>query len=293
MPLIDGKQTAAKILEEIAREVSSLPGHSRTPCVAFIRVGEDPASVSYVRNKEKAAAKVGFRSMLKVFPDDITPEQLLIEVDKLNEDPDVDGILVQSPLPSQHCEKTVFQRVLPQKDVDGFHPLNQGLLVAEAPEAFHSCTPAGLVELLRRHEIQTSGKHVVIVGRSTIVGKPAALLFLRKHAFGDATVTVCHSRSTDMPKITRQADILIAAVGRAGLITEDMVKPGAVVLDVGINRIEDPSRKSGFRLVGDVDFDGVSPKASWITPVPGGVGPMTVAMLMANTWKAYQMKTPR
>ena len=286
MKLIDGKQIAATILEEIAEEVAKL-GETK-PAVTFIRVGEDPASVSYVRNKERAAAKTGILGELKVFPESITQEELLAEVELLNNDPNIHGILVQAPLPNHIDERTIFRAVLPEKDVDGFHTVNIGKLCQEDPSGSIACTPAGIIELLKRSEISTEGKHVVVLGRSLIVGKPVALLFLQKGVFGNATVTVCHSRTKDIASVIRQADIVVAAIGRAHFVTADMLKPGAVVIDVGINRIEDSSRKSGYRLVGDVDFDAASEVVSAITPVPGGVGPMTVAMLMQNTLRAYK-----
>lgn len=290
MKLIEGKPLAEAVLAEVAATVSKLTGE--TPGVTFIRVGEDPASVSYVGTKEKRAAEVGIRSDLKVFPATITQAELFAEIDALNADPSVDGILVQAPLPPHLDERAVFNRVSPAKDVDGFNSANLGRLVQDDPAAFVACTPAGIAEMIARSGIETAGKHVVVIGRSLIVGKPAALLFLRKGPFADATVTVCHSRTTDLAAITRQADILIAAIGRAHFVTAEMVKPGAVVIDVGINRLEDPSAKRGYRVVGDVDFAAVSPKTSAITPVPGGVGLMTVAMLMANTLKAFQQSRP-
>jgi methylenetetrahydrofolate dehydrogenase (NADP+)/methenyltetrahydrofolate cyclohydrolase len=291
MQLIDGKAIAAQVLRELAEQVADLGPPA--PCVAFIRVGDDPASVSYVRSKEKRAAETGIESRLHLFPETITEASLLREVEQLNADPSVHGILVQAPLPGQISEKKVFNHVLPNKDVDGFSAANLGRLVQEDPDAFVACTPAGIVELLHRSKIETEGKHVVVVGRSLIVGKPASLLFLRKAALGNATVTVCHSRTRDLAGITRQADILIAAIGRPRFITDDMVKEGAVVIDVGINRVEDAERPRGYRLVGDVDFDSVAPRTSFITPAPGGVGPMTVAMLMKNTVKARQLASAK
>ncbi|MCC5789276.1 MAG: bifunctional methylenetetrahydrofolate dehydrogenase/methenyltetrahydrofolate cyclohydrolase FolD [Opitutales bacterium] len=286
MELIHGNAIAEQIITELTKEVSSLSGPR--PCVAFIRVGEDPASVSYVRKKEKTAAKIGIESRLLVFPEAIGQKELFQEIDRLNEDPSVNGILIQAPLPSQIVEKEAFRRVRPEKDVDGFHTWNLGLLCQEEKEGFVACTPAGVIELLKRTGIVLRGKRLVVVGRSLIVGKPLALLGMAKGEFGDATVTVCHSRTPDLAGTVRQADIIVAAIGRAHFITADMVKEGAVVIDVGINRIPDDSRKSGYRLVGDVDFENVSPRSSYITPVPGGVGPMTVAMLMKNTLKAYR-----
>ena len=286
MKLIDGKLIAATILEEITEEVTQL-GEEK-PRVIFIRVGEDPASVSYVRNKERAAAMTGIRADLRVFPESVTEKELVSEVEALNQDSSVHGILVQAPLPGHIDEAKIFRAVLPEKDVDGFHNVNIGKLCQEDPTGSVACTPAGIIELLKRSNISVEGKHVVVLGRSLIVGKPVALLFLQKGPFANATLTVCHSRTKDIASITRQADILVAAIGRAHFVTVDMLKPGSVVIDVGINRIEDTSRKRGYRLVGDVDFEAASEIVSAITPVPGGVGPMTVAMLMQNTLQAFK-----
>ncbi len=286
MKLIDGKGIAATILEEITEEVSTFGDEK--PAVTFVRVGEDPASVSYVRNKERAAATTGIISDLKVFPETITQDELIQEIRSLNENPSVHGILVQAPLPPHIDEGVIFRTVLPEKDVDGFHTVNIGKLCQEDPSGSVACTPAGVIELLKRSDITTEGKHVVVLGRSLIVGKPVSLLFLQKGAFGNATVTVCHSKTLNIASIVKQADIVVAAIGRAHFVTADMLKPGAVVIDVGINRIEDDTRKSGYRLVGDVDFEAAKSIVSAITPVPGGVGPMTVAMLMKNTLRAFQ-----
>ena len=288
MELIDGNAIAENILAQIAAEVAQIPG--RPPAVAFLRVGEDPASVSYVAKKQKVAAQVGMTSRLEIFPSATTQAELLAKIDQLNLDPLVDGILVQSPLPKHMDETAVFNHVSPNKDVDGFNTLNLGKLVQEDPSGFVACTPAGIVELIRRAGVETDGRHVVVVGRSLIVGKPVGLLLLQKGLPGNATVTFCHSRTRDLPAHTRQADILIAAIGRPRFITGDMVREGATVIDVGINRIADPSKKSGYRIVGDVDFDAVAPRVARITPVPGGVGPMTVAMLMSNTLKAWKKR---
>lgn len=288
MRIINGKAIASQIVDELAAEVAALEG--RKPAVAFVRVGEDPASVSYVRTKERTAQKIGIRSELRVFPDSISEAALLAEIDQLNQDDETDGILVQAPLPSHIDERTVFNHVAPGKDVDGFSAINLGRLVQEDPDAFVACTPAGIVEMIQREGIGTEGKHVVVVGRSLIVGKPAGLLFMRKHALANATVTVAHSRTADLPGIIRQADILIAAIGRPSFITADMVKEGVVVFDVGINRVEDASQPKGYRITGDVDFDNVAPKSEAISPVPGGVGQMTVAMLMVNTLKAFRRR---
>lgn len=286
MELINGNEIAHNIIEELKVKVANI--HGSKPCVVFIRIGEDAASVSYVRKKEKIAASIGIKSRLKILPENITQDQLLNEVDKENQDPSVHGILVQAPLPSHIEERIIFNRVSPHKDVDGFNALNLGKLCQEQKDAFISCTPAGILELIERKKIPTEGKHVVVLGRSLIVGKPVGMLFLRKGFPGNATVTFCHSRTPDLERHTQMADILIAAMGKPEFVTGDMVKQGATVIDVGINRIEDPSKKSGFRLVGDVHFEQVAPKAQFITPVPGGVGPMTVAMLMCNTLQAFQ-----
>jgi len=288
MELIDGNRIAADIVAELTAEVSALPG--RKPCIALVRVGEDPASVSYVRNKEKMAAAIGITSRVLLPPATITPGDLFALIDRLNADPAVDGILVQSPLPDPHDETAVFRRIAPEKDVDGLGTINLGKIAQDDDTGFVCCTPAGIMELLARSGVRLAGRHVVVIGRSLLVGKPFALLALQKKAAANATVTVCHSRTADLPAIARQADVLVAAIGRPEFVTAAMVKPGAVVIDVGINRVADATRKSGYRLVGDVDFAGVAPVASRITPVPGGVGPMTVAMLMKNTLKAYRQR---
>ena len=285
MDLINGNEIAKIIIEELKTRVENFKDGK--PCVTFIRVGEDPASVSYVRKKEKTADSIGIESRLKVFPKDITQGDLLDYITELNQADDVHGILVQAPLPRHIDDKTVFNHVSPSKDVDGFNATNLGKLCQEEEDAFISCTPAGIIELIKRKNIPTEGKHVVILGRSLIVGKPAGMLFLRKGFPGNATVTFCHSRTPDLENHTRKADILVAAIGKPHFVTADMVQNGAVIIDVGINRILDSTKKSGFRLVGDVDFEKVAPKSKYITPVPGGVGPMTVAMLMNNTVEAY------
>jgi len=286
MEVIDGNAVAGDLLEELAGNIQTF--EDRKPCVVFIRVGEDPASVSYVRKKEKTAAEVGIESRLFVFPESLTENELLEKISELNNDPSVHGILVQAPLPSHMDDRRVFNHVSPSKDVDGFNATNLGLICQENENAFASCTPAGILELLKRTKVNTTGKHVVVLGRSLIVGKPVGMLLLQKGAPGNATVTYCHSRTPDLANHTRQADILIAAIGKPHFVGKSMVKPGAIVIDVGINRIPDDSRKSGFRLVGDVNFEEIAPISSFITPVPGGVGPMTVAMLMKNTFKAFE-----
>lgn len=286
MKLIDGNAIAKSIIEELAIEVGQLSG--KKPVVAFIRVGNDPASISYVRKKEKTAERIGIESRLYLLAEDVGREELFAQIDTLNADHNVNGILIQAPLPKHIDETETFNRVLPGKDVDGFNTLNIGKLCQDDKNGFVACTPAGIVELIKRSGIETEGKHVVVLGRSQIVGKPAALLMMRKALPGNATVTVCHSRTTNLPSITRQADVLIAAIGRANFVKGDMVKEGVAIIDVGINRVEDATKKRGYRLVGDVEFEAVAPKSSHITPVPGGVGPMTVAMLMHNTLRALK-----
>jgi methylenetetrahydrofolate dehydrogenase (NADP+) / methenyltetrahydrofolate cyclohydrolase len=288
MDLIDGNQIAAAIIAELKTEVAGYTG--RKPCLALVRVGEDPASVSYVKKKEKTAAEIGVTSRIILPPVTITQPELFKLIDDLNTDASVDGILVQSPLPKHIDEVAVFRRVAPEKDVDGFNTINLGKVAQEDATGFVACTPAGIMELLGRSGVDLKGKHVVVLGRSLIVGKPVALLALQKKAGANGTVTICHSATADLPALTRQADVLIAAIGRAEFVTADMVKRGAVVIDVGINRVADASKKTGYRLVGDVNFPGVSPLCSKITPVPGGVGPMTVAMLMQNTVKAFRQR---
>jgi methylenetetrahydrofolate dehydrogenase (NADP+)/methenyltetrahydrofolate cyclohydrolase len=286
MELIDGNKIAADIVTELKAQVAALPG--RKPCIALVRVGDDPASVSYVKKKEKTSADIGIESRL-IFPSVTIPQdELFALIDQLNADPTVDGILVQSPLPKGINEIAVFRRIAAHKDVDGFHTMNLGKLAQEDETGFVACTPAGIMELLQRSGISLSGKHVVVLGRSLIVGKPAALLAMQRKAWANATVTVCHSQTANLPALTRQADVLIAAIGKAEFVTADMVKPGAVVIDVGVNRVPDATKKTGYRLTGDVHFPSVSPLCSKITPVPGGVGPMTVAMLMQNTVKAHR-----
>lgn len=288
MELIDGNAIAAEIIAELKISVANLGG--RAPCLALVRVGDDPASVSYVRKKEKTASEIGVESRVHLPPEAIGQKALESLIDELNADPSVDGILVQSPLPEHLNEAAVFRRISPAKDVDGFHPLNLGKVAQDDTTGFIACTPAGVMELLARSGVDLSGKHVVVLGRSLIVGKPVALLALQKRAGANATVTVCHSGTRELGSITRLADVLIAAIGRPEFVTADMVKPGAVVIDVGINRIADPTKKTGYRLTGDVHFPSVAPICSKITPVPGGVGPMTVAMLMHNTIRARKQQ---
>jgi methylenetetrahydrofolate dehydrogenase (NADP+)/methenyltetrahydrofolate cyclohydrolase len=279
--LIDGKAVAAAVLEECRTEVAALKARGVTPGLAVVLVGEDPASQVYVGSKVRTCGDLGIYSRKIEMPAETTQEQLLKVVATLNADPAIDGILVQSPPPPHIDEEAVIRAIFPGKDVDGFHPENVAKLALEDASGFVPCTPAGCMRLLREAGVETRGANVVVIGRSMIVGKPMALLLMAKGA--DATVTVAHSRSRDLAGICRQADILVAAVGRPEMVKADWVKEGAVVIDVGINRVEDASRKSGFRLTGDVAFDEVAPKCKAITPVPGGVGPMTIAMLMKNT----------
>ena len=280
--IIDGKQIAADIREELKAQVAGLKEKGVVPGLGVVLVGEDPASKSYVSAKEKACENIGIYSDDNRLPADTTQEELLALVDKMNRDPKINGILVQLPLPKHIDEAAVLLAIDPDKDVDGFHPMNVGkMMVGE--EAFLPCTPHGVVQMLMRSGVETSGAHVVVVGRSNIVGKPLANMLLQKKEGANATVTLCHTRTKDLGHHTRQADIIIAASGWPNTVTADMVKEGAVVIDVGVNRVEDDSRERGYRLVGDVDFDGVKEKASMITPVPGGVGPMTITMLLFNT----------
>ncbi|HQU08892.1 MAG: bifunctional 5,10-methylene-tetrahydrofolate dehydrogenase/5,10-methylene-tetrahydrofolate cyclohydrolase [Verrucomicrobia bacterium 21-51-4] len=288
---IDGRAIADAVLAQLGSELSKLPAGAPRPTVAFVRVGEDPASIAYVGRKQRVAQELGFVSILKVFPESITEAELIAQIQLLGEDPAIHGILVQSPLPARIDPISVYSAVPPHKDVDGFHPVNLGKLIYGDPSGFIPCTPLGLQELLKRSQIETSGKHIVILGRGLIVGKPAALVFLQKQAWANATVTVCHSATTDLAKITASADILIAAIGSPLMVGPTMLKAGCVVIDVGINRVDDPTTASGYRLVGDVDCEQVLPIVSRITPVPGGVGPLTVAMLMRNSWKAYCTQT--
>lgn len=285
MQIIDGKATAALIKKEIAEEVEQIVAKGgKRPHLAAILVGHDGGSETYVRNKVLACEACGFKSSLIRFEDDVTEEDLLTKVRALNEDDDVDGFIVQLPLPKHISEQKVIETIDYRKDVDGFHPINVGRMAIGLP-CYISATPKGILELIRRYHIETSGKKCVILGRSNIVGKPMAQLMMQKQ-YGDATVTVCHSHSKTLKEECRQADILIAAIGQPNFVTEDMVKEGAVVIDVGTTRVPDATKKSGFRLNGDVDFDAVAPKCSYITPVPGGVGPMTICMLMQNTLSA-------
>lgn len=288
MKLIDGKQVAADIKAELKEEIAELLARTgRVPGLVVIIVGNNPASEVYVRNKHKACGEVGINSIVLNLPEETTQADLLEKVEYYNNDPETHGILVQLPLPKQINEDVIIRAIDRKKDVDGFHPTTVGEMVTGNP-TFLPCTPAGVVELLKRYDIDPAGKHVVVVGRSNIVGKPAALLLMQKKKFANAIVTVCHSAAKDISVFTKQADILIAAMGVPRFIRKEMVKEGVVVIDVGTNRIDDPTSKTGTRLVGDVDFDEVAPLASYITPVPGGVGPMTIAMLLKNTVKAFK-----
>ena len=291
MKAIDGKKIASDIVDELTVSTASIQGPK--PCIAFVRVGEDPASVSYVRGKNRTAEKIGITPILCAFENSISQETLNAKIDALNADPSINGILVQSPLPSHLDEQSAFNRIDPTKDVDGFHVVNAGRVVQEDANGFVSCTPAGIIEICQREGISLEGKHVVVIGRSLIVGKTFALLAMQNGPQANATVTVCHSRTRNLKEITRQADILVAAIGRPEMVTGDMIKDGAIVIDVGINRVEDASKKKGYKLVGDVNFAEAEPIASRITPVPGGVGPMTVAMLMKNTVKAYELQNQK
>jgi len=289
MKLIDGKATAAQIKAEIAEKVAKIVAEGgKRPHLAAILVGHDGGSETYVKNKVLACEACGFESSLIRFEDDVTEEKVLECVKNLNEDPSVDGFIVQLPLPKHIDEQRVTEAIDPKKDVDGFHPVNVGRMAIGLP-AFISATPLGIMTLLQRYNIETSGKKCVVLGRSNIVGKPMAQLMMQKE-WGDATVTVCHSHSKTLKDECREADIIIAAIGRPEFVTADMVKDGAVVIDVGTTRVPDPSAKSGFRLTGDVKFDEVAPKCSFITPVPGGVGPMTICSLMLNTLTAAKGK---
>lgn len=290
MKLIDGKEIAAQIKQELADKVTKWKAEGRkVPHLAAVLVGNDPASETYVASKVKACQQVGFKSTELRYPTEITEEQLLAVVGKLNADKDVDGYIVQLPLPAHISEQKILLAVDPAKDVDGFHPCNVGKMVTGLP-AYVPATPAGIVELLKRYEIPTRGKHCVVIGRSNIVGTPVSVLMSRKDKYADCTVTLCHSRTQNIKEITLQADILIVALGKPHFVTADMVKEGAVVIDVGIHRVPSDQTKSGFRLIGDVDFEQVAPKCSYITPVPGGVGPMTIVSLLQNTLKACEGK---
>ncbi len=286
MEIIDGKRISEEIRQEIGAEVASMIDKDlRAPHLAAVIVGDDPASQTYVASKEKQAKGVGFTSTVYRMPADTSREELMGVIEFLNNDNDVDGFIVQLPLPAHIDEQEVLLSINPAKDVDGFHPENVGRMALGLP-CYIPATPNGIMELLKRYQVETAGKSCVVLGRSHIVGSPVSILMSQKTTPGNATVTLCHSRTQNLKEVCREADILIAAIGQPRFVTADMVKEGAVVIDVGIHRVEDPSKKSGFRLVGDVDYDEVAKKASMITPVPGGVGPMTIASLLQNTLKA-------
>lgn len=288
MQIIDGKEISSQIKEELKKEVAALiDADKKAPHLAAVLVGEDGPSQTYVNSKEKACKRIGMTSSVYRLPETTTEKEVLETVDFLNNDPEVDGFIVQLPLPEHIDEDKVIQSIAPEKDVDGFHPVNLGRMMLGQP-AFLPATPHGIMQLLERSNISVEGKHCVVLGRSNIVGTPVSVLMSRKSKPGNATVTLCHSRTKDIEKIIGQADILIAAIGKHHFVTGDMVKKDAVVIDVGIHRIEDSSKKKGYRLEGDVDYEAVSKKAAAITPVPGGVGPMTIAMLLWNTYQASQ-----
>ena len=290
MELIDGKKVALQIKQELSEEVVRLKSEGRKiPHVVAVLVGNDPASETYVGSKVKACQQVGFKSTELHYSADITEEQLLEVVDKLNKDTDIDGYIVQLPLPKHISEEKILLAIDPKKDVDGFHPYNLGRMLIGL-STYLPATPAGIIELLKRYNIPTRGKHCVVLGRSNIVGTPMAIMLSRKNEYADGTVTLCHSRTQNIKELSRQADILIVALGQPHFVTADMVKEGAVVIDVGIHQIPSDQTKSGYRLVGDVDFEQVAPKCSYISPVPGGVGPMTIVSLLQNTLKACKNK---
>lgn len=291
MQRIDGAAVAAKVMEETKARIAILASRGVRPGLAVVLVGDDPASRAYVRSKDRKAAELGLHSVKHELPADTDQATLLALVAELNADPAVHGILVQSPPPPQINEAEVVLAIDPRKDVDGFHPVNVAKLAMEDPTGFVPCTPLGCIRLLQESGIETAGKSAVVVGRSMIVGKPMALLLMKRGAGGDATVTVAHSRTRNLAEVTRGADIVIAAIGRPHFLGAEHIREGAVVIDVGINRVEDPTHPKGYRLVGDVDYDAVAPKCSAITPVPGGVGPMTIAMLMSNCVTAAERLT--
>lgn len=291
MQRIDGAAVAAKVMEETKARIAILASRGVRPGLAVVLVGDDPASRAYVRSKDRKAAELGLHSVKHELPADTDQATLLALVAELNADPAVHGILVQSPPPPQINEAEVVLAIDPRKDVDGFHPVNVAKLAMEDPTGFVPCTPLGCIRLLQESGIETAGKSAVVVGRSMIVGKPMALLLMKRGAGGDATVTVAHSRTRNLAEVTRRADIVIAAIGRPHFLGAEHIREGAVVIDVGINRVDDPANPKGYRLVGDVDYDAVASKCAAITPVPGGVGPMTIAMLMANCVTAAERLT--
>lgn len=289
MQLLDGKSTSKAIREELSQAVHQRrKSGKKTPHLAAVLVGNDGGSLTYVGAKVKACKKIGFESTLIHKEDSITEDQLLALVDELNKDDNIDGFIVQLPLPAHIDEKKVTLAIDPKKDVDGFHPMNLGNMVLNLP-GFLPATPAGMLELFRRYEIETEGKHCVVIGRSHIVGAPMSIMMGRNTFPGNSTVTLTHSRTQNLKAITLQADIIITAIGKPGFLTADMIQPGAILMDVGITRVEDDTKKKGYRLSGDVDFENVAPKCSYITPVPGGVGPMTIVSLMMNTLKAMEL----
>ncbi|MGQ9798591.1 MAG: bifunctional methylenetetrahydrofolate dehydrogenase/methenyltetrahydrofolate cyclohydrolase FolD [Ignavibacterium sp.] len=289
MQLLDGKKIAADIRKELKEKIDDLRSKGKSvPGLVAILVGENPASQIYVASKRKACEEIGMKTKVEKFPSTLSEKELIEVIEKYNSDREYHGILVQLPLPKHINENKIIEAISPKKDVDGFHPISVGNLVI-GKDTFVSCTPAGIQELLKRYYINTRGKHVVVVGRSNIVGKPIANLLLQKNDYANSIVTVCHSAASDISFYTKQADILIAAIGQPEMIKGNMVKDGVVVIDVGINRIEDKTSSKGYRIAGDVAFQEVSAKASYITPVPGGVGPMTIAMLLSNTFKAYKL----
>jgi len=291
MIILDGKKIAEQIKSELKDKVDKLiASNKNVPGLVTIMVGDNPASHSYVNSKSKSSQAIGMHSKVEKLPAETTEDELIALVNKYNGDENFHGILVQLPLPKHINEDNVIMSILPEKDVDGFHPISVGKLVI-GQDTFLPCTPAGIQELFKRYNIETAGQHVVVVGRSNIVGKPIANIMFQKKAYANSIVTICHTAAKDLSVYTKQADILIAAVGKPNCITADMVKDGVVVIDVGINRVEDPSLPKGYRIVGDVDFENVAPKSSFITPVPGGVGLLTVAMLLSNTYKAYTLNT--
>src|SRR5210317_540968 len=290
MTILNGKEIANKIKDEIAAEVGEIKSRGeKVPHLAAVLVGNDGASLTYVGSKVRSCNRIGFESTLKHLPEDTSEEELLDLVSELNNDPEIDGYIVQLPLPKHIDEQKVLLAVNPDKDVDGFHPTNVGRMTLDLP-SFLPATPFGIMELLERYKIETSGKHVVVIGRSHIVGRPMSILMSQKRTAGNATVTVAHSRTSNLKELTLQADIIVAALGIPEFLTGDMVKDGVTIIDVGITRIKDDTKKRGYRLAGDVDFASVAPKSSFITPVPGGVGPMTIAMLLKNTLLACERK---
>lgn len=288
MKIIDGNHISRAIIEDLKKQVAEIQGPP--PAITFIRIGENPASVAYVNRKQKVATEIGMLSDVISLPETISRDELFKKIDELNKDDKVHGILVQAPLPSHLIEREIFNRVSPLKDVDGFSAANLGKLCQEDETGFVACTPGGIIELLKGANVTIEGSHVVVLGRSLIVGKPTALLMMKRCIDGNATVTVCHSKTSNLSSILKQADIIIAAIGQAEFVKASMIKEGVVIIDVGVNRVSDPTKKLGYRLVGDVDFEDVYKLVSKITPMPGGVGPMTVAMLMKNTLKAYRQQ---